>query len=340
MDILLLDALATEAVQWLEGRHRVACRPELALDVAALRKAAYKTRAIVFPRQTVVTRQLLDFLPRLKAIARLHDGDSAENTDVTTCKERRIRLIGAGNANVRSSAEYLLGGLMMLYRRSMVSALVGGKAVFAEGRELHGSTVGLLGLSPTAMTLAGMLSSLGVRLIGYDPAVHHTSPIWERFQIQAVTLPELVHRADAVSVQMLEPVRVKGFVNARLLAKCRRGQLWVSISRMHVFDEAALAAVLHEGRIEVLLVDRPDGGEMDAASPLAKCKNLIVTQRLSAQTREARLRASWHVARRLDDALTPGAGSGHDLPASVPLPLDAAANLPADHGAKSVVVAD
>lgn len=64
-----------------------------------------------------------------------------------------------------------------------------------------------LGLAPTAHTLANMLNGLGVRLLGYDPAVHHTAPIWERLRIQPVSLPELVSQADAVSVQMLYATR-------------------------------------------------------------------------------------------------------------------------------------
>ncbi|MDD5324409.1 MAG: hypothetical protein PHR71_03705 [Polaromonas sp.] len=71
MDILLLDALVPEAMAWLQTRHNVEYRPELADDLVALRKLAYKTRGIVFPRQTVVTRELLDVLPRLKCVRRL-----------------------------------------------------------------------------------------------------------------------------------------------------------------------------------------------------------------------------------------------------------------------------
>ena len=62
MDILLLDALVPEAAAWLGARHSVEYRPELAEDLVALRKAAYKTQGIVLPRQTIMSRELLDFL--------------------------------------------------------------------------------------------------------------------------------------------------------------------------------------------------------------------------------------------------------------------------------------
>ena len=148
MDILLLDALVPEALTWLETRYSVEYRPELADDLSLLRKVAYKTRGIVFPRQTVVTRDFLDFLPKLRAVGRLHVG--TDNTDLEACKERGIKVIHASSANVRSNAEYLLSSLLLLYRRGVVSALMGRRHPAGQmGRELHGSTIGILGLAPT-----------------------------------------------------------------------------------------------------------------------------------------------------------------------------------------------
>ncbi len=302
MDILLLDALVPEAVAWLEARHSVQYRPELADDLVALRQAAYKTQAIVFPRQTIVTRSLLDFLPKLKVLSRLHA--SSDNADLEACNETDIKDKHASGSNVRSNAEYLLSCLLLLYRRGVVSVLMGRSHLSAKlGRELHGSTIGILGLAPAAHTLAGMLSGLGVRLIGYDPAVPHTAPIWESLRIEPVTLPELMGQADAVSVQMLYANRFKGFVNDKLLADCKRNQLWVGISRSELFDEAALAAALCDGRIEAFVLDGATAGFLGDDSPLKGLRNLFVTPRLGSYTREARLRSSWYVAHRLHEAI-------------------------------------
>ena len=302
MDILLLDALVPEAVSWLETRHSVEYRPELADDLVALRQSCYKTKGIIFPRQTVVTRSFLDFLPRLRAVGRLHVG--TDNTDLEACQERGIKVIHASSANVRSNAEYLLASLLLLYRRGVVSALMGRRHPSARmGRELHGSTVGILGLAPTAHTLAGMLTGLGVRLIGYDPAVHHSAPIWEQLRIQPVTLPELMSQADAVSVQMLYGTRFKGFVSDKLLAACKRGQLWVGTSRSDLFDATALASALGDGRIEACVIDGAEASFMGEHSPLHGLKNLFVTPRLGSHTREARLRSSWYVAHRMNEAI-------------------------------------
>jgi phosphoglycerate dehydrogenase-like enzyme len=305
---------------WLETRHSVEYRPELADDLISLRQAGYKTKGIVFPRLTIVTREFLDFLPMLKAVARLQA--STDNTDLEACSEREIKVIHASSANVRSNAEYRLSCLLLLYRRGVVSALMGRRHPSSQmGRELHGSTVGILGLAPTAHTLAGMLSGLGVRLIGYDPAVHHSAPIWERLRIQPVKLPELMAQSDAVSVQMLYANRFRGFVNEKLLAACKRNQLWVGISRSELFEENALAAALTDGRIEGCILDGADARFISDSSPLKGLKNLFITPRLGSHTREARLRSSWYVAHRMHEAIGSTRTGGDQTP-SAPMELE------------------
>jgi phosphoglycerate dehydrogenase-like enzyme len=185
----------------------------------------------------------------------------SDNTDLEACTERGIKVIHANSANVRSNADYLLSSLLLLYRRGLVSALMGRRQPGAQmGRELHGSTVGILGLAPTAHILGQYVAWTRRPPFRYDPAVHHTAPIWERLHIQPVSLCELMSRADAVSVQMLYATRFKGFVNDKLLAACKRNQLRVGISRSELFDQSALAAALCDGRIEACVRDGAEVG--------------------------------------------------------------------------------
>jgi len=304
MDILLLDALVPEAMVWLREHHSVDYRPELVDDLPALEAAGALTTGIVFPRETVVTRDLLDRLPQLKVMARLHV--ATDNTDMEACQERGIRVVHSSSANVRSNAEFLLASLLLLYRRGVVSAFMGSKYPTTQmGRELSGSTVGILGLAPAAQALAGLLNALGVHLIGYDPAVHHSSPIWAKMGIQPVTLPELMATSDAVSVQILYASRFKGFVGDKLLAHSKPGQLWVSLSRSELFDRQALAAALQDGRVDALMLDGVESGFVAPDSPLHGLKNLFITPRLGSHTHQARLRSSWYVAHRMHDTLVP-----------------------------------
>lgn len=321
MEILLLERLAPEALSWLQERHQVALRPELADDVGELRRQLYNVQALVLPRKVVVTREFLDFAPVLRALARLHVG--TDNTDLEACREHRVRVVQGTHAHVRSNAEYLLASLLLLMRRGIASALRGERdAAPVIGRELHGSVVGILGLAPSAHALALILHALGARLVGYDPAVHHTASVWQRLKIQPVGLHELMARSDAVSVQVLYASRFQGFINDQVLAHCKKGQIWVATTRSSIFEPGALAQALKDGRIEAAMLDGAEAGFAARGTPLHELPNLHMTPRLGSLTRESRLRASWYVAQRLHETLTAPRNTGFDPILSGPTPLD------------------
>lgn len=322
MDILLLERLVPEALAWLEERHPVENRVELGSDASAIRKAIYRSTAVVLPRRIAVTRELLDFAPMLKAVARMQAGN--DNTDLEACRERKVRVIQATTANVRANAEYLLASLLLLYRRGIASVMAGDVRPDTRlGRELNGSIVGIFGLAPTAHTLATTLRALGAKLVGYDPAVHNTAPIWARLQIQPVSIHDMLAMSDAVSVQVMFASRYQAFINDAMLAHCKRGQLWVGISRSQLFDPAALARALLDGRIEAAMLDGAQSSFAARGSPLHEVPNLFLTPRLGSHTLETRIRASWYVAHRLHEALTSPMHSGIDPMSSVPMDLDA-----------------
>jgi D-3-phosphoglycerate dehydrogenase len=326
LNILLMDTLMPDAMAWLQARHEVVYCPALAQEMVTLRKKAYNTHAILLPRKTVLTQELIDFMPYLKVVCRLHTG--IDNTDLEACRERDIKVVHAGSANLRSNAEYLLSSLLLLYRRGLVSSLIGRRLLSAQlGRELHGSTVAILGLAPTAHILANMLHGLGVKLIGYDPAVPENASVWKHLNIEPVSLPNLIARADAVSVQMLYSARFKDFVDNTLLASCKPNQLWVGISRSELFEERALAAALGDGRIEAFILDGANASFAGPGSPLLEAKNFFITPRLAPHTREAKLRSSWFVARRLHEALT-ATGSREAQSGSVATPTATPMDVP------------
>jgi phosphoglycerate dehydrogenase-like enzyme len=329
VDILLVDQLVPEAYSWLETRHSLEYRPELADDPAALRKAAYNAKALILPRKVVVSRELLDFAPLLRAVARMHA--SADYTDLEACRDRKVRVIQATTSNIRANAEYLIASLLLMFRTGILSSLLGERPPGRLGRELNGSMVGVFGLAPTAHTLAMLLRGLGVKLIGYDPAVHHTAPIWSRLQIQPVSIKEMLATADAISLQVMYATRYQGFINDAMLAHCRPGQVWVGLSRSQLFEPKALAKALTDGRIEACMLDGASHSFAAPGTPLHGLKNLYLTPRVGSQTRESRQRASWYVVHRVHETLTAPKGS-LDSVFSGPMELDEPTTTPAPLG--------
>jgi phosphoglycerate dehydrogenase-like enzyme len=180
------------------------------------------------------------------------------------------------------------------------------------------------------MALAPVLQALGVRLVGYDPAIHSSAEIWQKLNIYPLPLAGVMSTADAVCVQMIYATRFQHFINDHVLKHCKRGQLWVSSSRSLLFDGQALHSALADGRIRACVIDSADS-EMAGFSPeLLSLPNLFVTPKLGAQTAQAQEKASWYLAHRIDGALQDGSGF-LDRPDNLPtMPGELSGELAAD----------
>lgn len=302
MEILLLEDLAADARQWLAARHEVDYRPELLDDEGLLREHLQRVSALVVPPRLKINGQLLDAAPHLVAVGRIHDG--TENIDFEACQKRRVRVIQASSATVRASAEYLLSSLLTLFRQGVKMRGDGDARSRREpGREINDSVIALFGMAPPAHVLATMLVPLGARVVGYDPAVHRNAELWRRLGVQPMALNDMLEVADAVSMQTIYASRYRGLVGERVLAACKPGQMWTSISRPSLFDLPALADVLRSGRISAFMMDSDDEQLTAPDSPLRGLTNLRITPRLAPFTHESQLRGSWYLADRIHETL-------------------------------------
>ena len=99
--------------------------------------------------------------------------------------------------------------------------------------------------------------------------------------------------------------------------------MWVGTSRSKLFDPAALAAALTDGRIEACMLDGAEAGFASKGSPLHDLTNLFLTPRLGSYTRESQVRASWYVAQRIHETLAAPRVSGFDQLTSGMMAIDA-----------------
>jgi D-3-phosphoglycerate dehydrogenase / 2-oxoglutarate reductase len=298
MDVLIVEPLEPEVMQWLGERHAVRYAPELARDPRALRQALFNVRALVIPPSVALDAQVLHYAPVLRAVGRLSAG--AENIDIDACGRAGVEVVRSMTASAVAEAEFMIGALLAMLRRVPVLSPEG----LLVGRELGGATVGLIGMVPAARSLAQLLGAFGSRVVGYDPAVHASDNVWARWRVEPVALRELMEQSDAVCVQLTYFSRYQGLIGERFLPYCKPNQVLVSVAHSSVFDQAALADVLGTGRMAAAWFDSLEPGALDPGRPLADIDTLQVTPRVAATTRESRVRAAWAVARRIDELLS------------------------------------
>ncbi|MBL0727742.1 D-isomer specific 2-hydroxyacid dehydrogenase family protein [Piscinibacter sp. HJYY11] len=297
MDILIIEPLENEVMQWLAARHSVRYAPELARDPRDFRQSLYNVRALILPSFVALDSAALHYAPVLRAIGRVSGG--AENVDLEACSRAGVEVVRSATATAQAEAEFMIGAMLSLLRRVPVEGADG----MLVGRELGACTVGLIGMPPAAKAMAQMLSGFGSRMVGYDPSLHASDGVFERWRVTPLGLRELLETSDAVCVQLNYFSRYQGLLGERFLPYCKPNQVMVSISHSGVFNERALADVLISGRLSACWLDSLEPGALDEGRPLKGMDTLQITPRVASTTRESRLRSSWAVARRIDELL-------------------------------------
>lgn len=298
MDVLIVEPLEPEILQWMDARHPVRFAPELQHDPRALRRALFNVRALIAPPSVSLDAQALHFAPVLRAVGRLSSG--AEDVDAAAFARAGVEIVRAGAASSGAEAEFAIGAMLQLLRRVPVLSNDGMRV----GRELAGATVGIVGMTAAARPLAELLGAFGARVKGYDPALHPTDGLWERWKIAPSGLRELVEQSDVLCVLLNYFTRYKGLLGERFLPYAKADQVLVSLAHSSLFDETALADALDHGRIAAAWFDSLEPGLLDPGRPLHAVRNLQVTPRVAGTTRESRLRGAWAVVRRIDEILS------------------------------------
>ena len=298
MDLLIVEPLEDEVTQWLGARLSVRYAPELARDPREFRKALYNVRALIIPPSVSLDRQALHYAPVLRVVGRVSAG--VENIDLEACTRAGVEVVRSVTATAQAEAEFMIGALLSLLRRVPVIGSDG----LQVGRELGACTVGMVGMAPSARSMAQLLAPFGSRIVGYDPSLHASDPVWERWNVKPLGLRELLETCDAVCVQLHYFTRYHGLLGERFLPYCKPDQVIVSIAHSGLFDEHALAHALNSGRVAAAWLDSLEPGVLDEGRPLAGMSTLQITPRVASTTRESRLRSAWAVVKRIDELLT------------------------------------
>lgn len=297
IDVLVVEPLPADVLRWLSSRWSVRVAPELAREPLGFRAALATARAAIVPPAVTVDAGVLWHAAHLKVLGRVSAGQ--ENIDLEACGRAGIEVARAQGAAAAAEAEFVVGALLALLRRVPIISDDG----LLVGRELGASTVGIVGLTPGAECLARLLSGFGATVLGYDPAVHASDPVWPGMGIRPVPLAELVRESDSVCLLMSWFPRHDRLFGERLLLSAKPNQVIVSLTHSRIFDEQALAHALRHGPIAAAWIDSLEPGTLDPGRPLQHIDTLQITPRVASTTRESRSRSAWTVAHRIDQLL-------------------------------------
>jgi D-lactate dehydrogenase len=121
------------------------------------------------------------------------------------------------------------------------------------GFDLHGKTVGIIGVGRIGAVLARILHGFGCRLLGVD--IEPNEELRQRYDLTYVTLPELCAQADIISIHTPLTAETHHLIGEQTLTSMKRGVLLVNTGRGGVLDTAAALRALDSGQLGYLGLD-------------------------------------------------------------------------------------
>ena len=250
------------------------------LEGPKLIAAAQGCDLIVADRATALPAPIFDALPVLKAALRC--AVDIRNIDVAAASSHGILVTRAKPGFVESVTELVLGFLVDLNRgisRATAAFQAGEVPVARMGRQLAGTTIGIIGYGAIGRAVAPLAASLGMRVLISDP--HAT--VQER-DFRQVDLATLLANADHVVCLAIANESTENLVNAEAFAKMRNDAVFINVSRGNLVDEAALAAAIRDGKIAGAALDVGRAPDQMPTPAIAALPNVIATPHVGGLT--------------------------------------------------------
>jgi D-3-phosphoglycerate dehydrogenase len=207
-----------------------------------------------------------------------------------------VVVVNTPGANANAVKELVLAG-MLLAARDIVGGVnwvrenaedenVGKAAEKAKkqfaGGEILGKTLGVIGLGAIGAQVAAAAEALGMKVIGYDPALTAETAAARVSSTLTFTnnVEDIYRDADYITIHVPALPSTKGMIDQAALDAMKDGVVFLNFSRDVLVDDAAMASALEAGKVAIYVTD--------FANPaVVHMKNALVLPHLGASTAEA-----------------------------------------------------
>jgi phosphoglycerate dehydrogenase-like enzyme len=245
-----------------------------------------------------VTSDMLAGADCLQVIAR--SGVGYDSIDVKAASALGIRVCNAPGTNHHSVAELTIGLIITAARRllEVTTAVREGRWPRDAGRELRGSTLGIIGYGPSGRATANLGIALGMTVL---VSTSHPDP--DNTAVRFTDLDTVIGSADYLSLHTRAGHSTGQLIDAPRLQAMKPTAVLINTSRGSLVDEEALAKAVCNGSIAGAALDVLDNEPLPADSPLHRLENVYITSHLAGQTVQARTRAGLAAAHAVINVL-------------------------------------
>jgi D-3-phosphoglycerate dehydrogenase len=300
MKILVAEPLAKQGLEILRAHHEVDEKIGLSLEELASIIGDYD--ALLVRSQVKVTAEILAHAARLVVIGRA--GVGVDNVDLEAATRAGIVVVNAPTGNTVSAAEQTIALMLALARKTAAADASMRKGEWKRsaftGVELRGRTLGIIGLGKIGQAVADRARGLEMNVIGCDPFV--TAEQAALHGISLVDMDTIIERSDVITVHVPLNKATRGVIGPEQIGRLKPGVMLVNVARGGVYDEAAVAQALTDGKIAGAAFDVFEK-EPPVDSPLMTAPNTVLTPHLGASTAEAQVRVAEEACEQVVDVL-------------------------------------
>ena len=251
------------------------------LTLAELVAAAQGCDALIAYRQTAAPEALFRELPGLFAFIRC--AVDIRTVDVAAASAHGVLVTQASPGYVAAVAEWIVAVMIDLGRgiSRYAEAYHGGRAPApVMGRELRGSTLGVIGLGQIGQYLADLALAFGMRVLATSPR-----PIDDRGGlVRQLPLAALLAESDFVVCLAPANAETENLMNATAFATMRRGSFFINAARGELVDDTALLAALDSGHLGGCALDVGRAPDQMPAPALARHPLVIAAPHIGGLT--------------------------------------------------------
>lgn len=284
--VVIGGAIHPDGLKQLEAEARVLVTDET--TEAGMARVAKEADGILFRIRPACTRALMAACPRLKVIGR--HGVGLDTVDLKAATELGIAVVHAPGSNSDSVAEHALMMILACAKKAIPIDRMTRKADWSPTRwngnmELHGKTLGIIGVGNIGRRVARMGGALGMRVIAYDKYVADEE-VRKRGAEPMKDMASVLKQADVVTCHTPHTPETHHMINAQAVAQMKDGVIFVNTSRGKTQDENALLAGLTGGKIRAAGLDVFEEEPVSSDSRLLGLDNVIVSSHVAGVTPE------------------------------------------------------
>lgn len=251
----------------------------------------------------------------LLAVARA--GAGFNNIPIDELSHKGVVVFNTPGANANAVKELVAAGLVMGSRGifdgmsyvqslgNMQDAVELSKLLEKEkkrfaGTEIYGKTLGVVGLGSIGALVANMALELGMRVVGYDPAISVEAAWQLSSRVEKVDgLNALLGEVDYLTLHVPANEHTRNLFNDEVISRVKPGAVLLNFAREEVVDTAAVIAALEAGQLSRYVTDFP-------RPELFGREDTILLPHIGASTREAEQNCAMMAADQLMDFLENG----------------------------------